>query len=357
MVDGAAIYAKFIKTMQVDLEQVAAHYAISSVFTEGGVDATTNVHELYCYRIEDDDRRSYRYGSGQVILGRARVTSLFTEVTSTFSYAVLHFGDQNLTAAVKAFSLADTPRVHILRQAIERAVTAADLPEVVRVIDGYFDKSAYSLTSLFRDEQRRILNRILLPTLDEMESSLADIYRDHASLLHFLSRSGLPKPAPLIIAAQFAVNTALRHSLEQDPLDAARILELLEMARVDMVVLDTDKLSYLSDQRMKHAMVRLQHDPSNVASLEYAVSLARTLHMLPFGLNLWQAQNIWYDLHLQGGSLLASAGHAALASWQQLFPELGRQLSINISRLAPEAGIEDPLAAHERTRCQGDETA
>jgi alpha-amylase/alpha-mannosidase (GH57 family) len=343
MVDGAVIYAKFIKTMQVGLEQVAAHYAISSVFAEGGVDAATNVHELYCYRIEDDERRSYRYGSGQVILGRARVTSLFTEATSTFSYAVLHFGDQNLTAAVKAFSATDTPRLEILRQATERAVTAADLPEVVRIIDGYFDESAYSLTSLFRDEQRRILNRILLPTLDEMESSLADIYRDHASLLHFLSRSGLPKPAPLIIAAQFAVNTALRHSLEQDPLDAARILELLEMARVDMVVLDTDKLSYLSDQRMKHAMVRLQSDPANIASLEYAVSLARTLHMLPFGLNLWQAQNIWYDLHLQGGSLLASAGLAALANWQQLFPELGRQLSINVSRLAPEIGMEDRL--------------
>ena len=343
MGDGAAIYAKFIKTMQVGLEQVAAHYAISSVFAEGASDAGTNLHELYCYRIEDEDRRNYRYGAGQVILGRARVTSLFTEASSTFSYAVLHFGDQNLTAAVKAFAPEDVPRLDLLKEAIEHAVTAADLPEMVRVIDGYFDESAYSLTSLFRDEQRRILNRILLPTLDEMESSLADIYRDHASLLHFLSRAGLPKPAPLTIAAQFAVNTALRHSLEQDPLDASRILELLEMARTDMVVLDTDKLGYLSDQRMKHAMVRLQHDPTNTASLEYAVSLAHTLHMLPFGLNLWQAQNIWYDLHLQGGALLTSAGPAALASWQQLFPELGRQLSINVDRLAPEAGIEDRI--------------
>ena len=341
MADGAVIYAKFIKTMQIGLEQVAAHYAISSVFAEGTAGAHS--HELYCYQIDDDDRRTYRYGAGQVILGRARVTSKFTGSTSVFSYAVLHFGDQNLTAAVKSFAAADAPTLDFLKRAIDRAVAAADLPEVVRVIDGYFDESAYSLTSLFRDEQRRILNRILLPTLDEMESSLADIYRDHASLLHFLSRSGLPKPAPLIIAAQFAVNTALRHALEQDPIDAARILEFLEMARIDMVVLDTDKLGYLSDQRMKQAMVRLQHDPASIPALEYAVTLARALHVLPFALNLWQAQNIWYDLHLQGGSLLAAAGPAALTAWQQLFPELGTQLSINVDRLAPEAGIEDRI--------------
>jgi hypothetical protein len=176
-----------------------------------------------------------------------------------------------------------------------------------------------------------------------MESSLAAIYRDHASLLHFLSRAGLPKPAPLSIAAQFAVNTGLRHAMEREPIDSVSILELLEMARIDMVVLDTDKLGYLADQRMKHAMVRLQHDPSNVSALEYAVSLARTLRALPFGLNLWQAQNIWYDLHLQGKALLATAAPTAQAAWQESFPALGRQLSINVGHLAPEAGIEDAL--------------
>ena len=31
--DGAAVYNRYIRTMQVGLEQVAAHYAISSIFT------------------------------------------------------------------------------------------------------------------------------------------------------------------------------------------------------------------------------------------------------------------------------------------------------------------------------------
>ena len=73
-------------------------------------------------------------------------------------------------------------------------------------------------------------------------------------------------------------------------------------------------------------MVRLQQDPADSAALNYALSLARTLHALPFGLNLWQAQNIWYDLHLQGDAVFGSTGKAtgarkaAREHWRQLFP-------------------------------------
>jgi hypothetical protein len=350
--DGGNIYMRLIEPLRVGLEQVAAHYAISSVFSGSSLhDAGATSHQLYCYTVESLDRRTHHYGSGQVTLGRARIDAMLTGSTGTFAYAVLHFGDQNLTAAVKKFAETDAAALTWLKSAIEKAVTAADLPEVVRLIDGYFGESAYSLTSLFTDEQRRILHRILQPTLDEVEFSMTAIHREHASLLHFLSRAGLPQPGPLNIAAQIAVNSGLRRALEQEPIDSEKILALLETASTEMVVLENDKLGFLADQRMKHAMVRLQHEPADLGALTYALSLARTLHALPFGLNLWQAQNIWYELHLRGESLFTvhppsdephgrrkgrAANQAALAQWRQLFPELGRQLSINVDRLVPE---------------------
>ncbi len=340
--DGAAIYTRLVKTFQVGLEQVVAHYAISSVFSGASPETTGASQKLYCYCIENLERRTHRYGSGQITVGRSRISSQMTETADTFAYAVLHFGDQNLTAAVKRYSESDAPALTWLETAIDRAVSAADLPEVVRLIDGYFGESAYSLTSLFNDEQRRILTRILRPTLDEVEFAMTDIHRSHASLMHFLSRAGMPKPEPLAVAAQLAINSGMRRALEHEPIDAERILELLETARTDMVVLETDKLGFLADLRMKHAMVELQQDPGDTAALNYALSLARTLHALPFGLNLWQAQNIWYDLHLQGETVFALSSKpanvrkAAREHWRQLFPELGRQLSINVDHLTSE---------------------
>jgi alpha-amylase/alpha-mannosidase (GH57 family) len=358
--DGAVIYTRLVKTFQVGLEQVLAHYAISSVFAGTPLDANTPDHELYCYCIETLERRTHRYGAGQITLGRSRISSQLTDTADTFAYAVLHFGDQNLTAAVKRYTPADETALNWLKHAIDRAVAAADLPEVVRLIDGYFGESAYSLTSLFNDEQRRILHRILMPTLDEVEFAMTDIHREHASLMHFLSRAGLPKPAPLAIAAQLAINSGMRRALEHEPIDAEGILELLETSRTNMVVLETDKLGFLADQRMKHAMVRLQKDPADVAALNYALSLARTLHALPFGLNLWQAQNIWYDLHLQGDAVFAMSGRPASARkaardhWRQLFPELGRQLSINVDHLALESSAAESL---QETRSLTESTA
>ena len=63
---------------------------------------------------------------------------------------------------------------------------------------------SYSLTSLFADEQHRILNTILNQTISEMEESLRKIYEDHASLLHFLTETGMAAPPALASAAQFA---------------------------------------------------------------------------------------------------------------------------------------------------------
>ena len=79
------------------------------------------------------------------------------------------------------------------------------------------------MTSLFTDDQRRIIKLILKSTLWDIENSLTRIYHDHSNLLHYLSKSGLPKPPALTLAAGFAVNAGLRRALESDPIDEAPI--------------------------------------------------------------------------------------------------------------------------------------
>ncbi len=71
-------------------------------------------------------------------------------------------------------------------------VQRADFPQVIRLLDRFFGHAGYSLTSLFGDEQRRIVKLILNSTLTDVETSLTTIYQNHASLLHFSSRPGCP---------------------------------------------------------------------------------------------------------------------------------------------------------------------
>ena len=153
----------------------------------------------------------------------------------------------------------------------------------------------YSLTSLFRDEQRRIVQLILNSTLWDIETSLTTIYEDHASLLHYLSQLVCPSPrrSPW---RRVLPNAGLRRALGADPIDQPLVRSLLIAAKADKVPLETATLSYLVDQRMKLVMVELQISKGSVEKADRALTLARNLTELPFELNLWQAQNIWYEI-------------------------------------------------------------
>jgi alpha-amylase/alpha-mannosidase (GH57 family) len=331
--DGGDVYKRLVKPQEVNLEQVAAHYAISSVFSNYS-DETV----LFCYTIRRLDYEIVSSGRARLAIGRCAITSNLTEETEEVCFAALHFGDHNVTAAVERFTSQDLTAFEDLKQKCSAAVTQANLPEVVRLIDSFFGGSPYSLASLFKDDQRRILRFILNATLSEVEDSLVKIYEEHASLLHFLNASGLPKPPALTMAAGFAINAGLRRALEEEPIDLARVRSLISLAKSDGVVLESHALRYLTDQHMKRSMVELQAKPLESENLEHALTLARTLRELPFELNLWQAQNIWYDTLTKSNRFLLGVDASAAERWRESFLELGRQLSIAVEQLVVEEG-------------------
>jgi hypothetical protein len=215
-------------------------------------------------------------------------------------------------------------------------VQRADFPEVIRTLDRFYGHANYSLTSLFTDEQRRIVRLILNSTLSDIENSLTTIYQDHASLLHYLSQAGLPKPPALALAAGFAINAGLRRALEMDPIDVAQLRAYLALAKADLVPLETTTLSYISDLRMKRAMVDLQMSSGAREMLDRALGLARTLTEMPFALNLWQAQNIWYEILRTSTYALTALADADRPRWEKDFGELGCCLSIDCQAITAD---------------------
>jgi alpha-amylase/alpha-mannosidase (GH57 family) len=329
--DGAQIYKTSVATMELGLEQVAAHYAISSIFSSFAEET-----ELFCYRVRRISYAVHTSGRGRLAMGRAHIASAITGQQQSYSFAVLHFGDQNITAAVKPYSDDNAAEFETFAAQAEEHVQRARFPEVIRLLDREYGSVDYSLTSLFSDEQRRIVHLILNSTLWDIESSLTTIYEDHASLLHFLSQAGLPKPPALTLAAGFAINAGLRRALETDPIDIAQMRSFLTLAKADKVPLETANLSYIADQRMKRAMVELQMSAGSLEMLDRALTLARNLAELPFDLNLWQAQNIWYEILGTASYALTSLSDEERPRWDKLFGELGSCLSIDCASITAD---------------------
>jgi alpha-amylase/alpha-mannosidase (GH57 family) len=376
--DGSEVYTQYVTGMKIGLEQVGAHYAISSVFRNYPEDG-----ELFCFDVHRDAHETFTSGRGKVALGRAHITSRITEEKEEICYAVLHLGDQNLSAAVRRYTAADEVSFTAFSAEVRVAIRKANLPEVIRLIDRYFSRAAtvaphialnptdpqpgqqesapgavepgiahtlapppavapaisYSLTSLFADEQHRILRTILNQTVGEMEDSLRKIYEDHASLLHFLTESGMNPPPALALAASFAINASLRRAIESDPFDSDAVADLLLRGANDHVTLDATILAYAAGQRMKRAMVKLEaaasesHPNASLSALHEALAIAHILRFMPFEVTIWQAQNIWNDLLRRTDTTYWSA------EWKGDFKKLGSAMNIAVDELVIEEGV------------------
>jgi hypothetical protein len=183
----------------VDLKKVAAHYAASSLFEEYAQSAP-----VYCYTVDREDYQSSEAGKAKLVLGRATVASEITRESAHLCFGVLHLGDHNVECSVGGYR--GEENYQTLVKEISETFDRADFPETIRLLDRYFEGMGYSLTSLFRDEQRRILDTILESTVADVEAIFGQLYETNAPLMRFLKDSGTPPPKALYAAAEVAVN-------------------------------------------------------------------------------------------------------------------------------------------------------
>jgi alpha-amylase/alpha-mannosidase (GH57 family) len=328
LADGRRIYERYVKPAAMDLYKVAAHYAISSVFENGGVSDT----KTYCYDLEYEDYKGFVAGKARLVLGWVRVTSEVTLESARLMFAILHLGDHNLNGGVREYRGSEA--YGKMLDEMVAAFKKADFTETIRAMDRHFGTSTYTLKSLFKDEQRKILSSILDSTLQDAEGVLRGIYEDNAPLMRFLADMMVPLPKALQAAAEFSINMSVRHAFQAEDLDRERIITLVTEGREMHIPLDIAGLGFAMQKYLMRLMEQLWADPDDIellTSLEEAVELAR---QLPFEVNLWSVQNNYYELAQRVFpelKLKADGGDEAAAAWVKPFLSLGEKLYVKVS--------------------------
>ncbi|MBV9034883.1 MAG: DUF3536 domain-containing protein, partial [Acidobacteriaceae bacterium] len=233
--DGGSIYCKYVKPAMVDLEKVGAHYSISSLFAPYGERT-----DIFSYTAKRLDYHTREAGKLRMALGQARFTSKVTQECETLTFWVVHFGDHNVAGGIQKAD--GEARYRDLLESISDSFARVDIPEVVRLLDRRFGERTYSLRSLFRDEQRRILRSILSSTVTEAEAAYIQIYEHHAALMRFITSLGTPMPREFSAATEYAINSLLRRACSNDELDGERIRSLLREAQASNITLDKTTL-------------------------------------------------------------------------------------------------------------------
>ena len=324
--DGRRIYERFVAPAVVGPEKLAAHYAISSLF-----EAYPEATRVYCYTVERDDYHRWEAGGAALIAGRARFTSAITGEAARLTFAALHFGDATFNCGVAAAEEEAGYRAFV-REASE-AFMRLDFPETIRAMDRCFGASTFSLPSLFRDEQRRVLDRILEATIATDEASYRQTYAREAPLMRFVRELHAPLPEAFRNAAALLINRDLTRALDAEPLDAERIHGLIRDAETWYVPLNAELLSFTLRRRAERLVERWQDAPEDAESIAALHALIRLAHDLPFPVTFWRAQNFYYELlqtRYRETYRRARRGDERAQEWAARFVALGEDLNMQV---------------------------
>jgi alpha-amylase/alpha-mannosidase (GH57 family) len=285
--DGEQIYKKWVAPAVVTMDKVVGHYAVSSLFETYG-DKT----KIFCYDVDRIENSLESEGKVRLAVGRVHVQSDITKEETILSYGVLHLGDHNITGGVRESQ--DENVFHELRDNLSAAFARADMTEVIRILDEQFDKTHFSLSSLFRDEQRRIVNLILKDTVNSVGASFKGVYENQAALMRFLSGLGVPVPPALSSAATIALNSQLQQALERPEIDASAVQSLVKEAAANRIALDDTTLEFTMRKRLEQQAAELAKKPDDLAELKRLHSMLDIAATLPRPALLWEVQNLCF---------------------------------------------------------------
>jgi alpha-amylase/alpha-mannosidase (GH57 family) len=324
--NGAKAYELYVKPTRLDLLRVGAHYGISSLFEED-----PSRIALYCYTVSSDDYKRVEGEKSRLALGKTRVTSNLTWEEKPMSFAVLYFGDHNLSGGVREYL--DSDAFGVMEKETIESFERGDMSQVMQLMAKHFGMNNYSVWHLFRDEQRKVLGQILEGTLNEVEASLRKIYESNYDVMTFVQNLRNPMPRPFISAAAYVVNADLKRVFQNADVDLSKLENLIQQVKKWSLELDADITRYVASAWLSNSMRRVKERPEESLLIQRITGVLELLDSIALELDLWKAQNIYFAV---GKSLqplkkeLADGGDPSAKEWVETFAALGSRLHVRI---------------------------
>ncbi|MGD2180237.1 DUF3536 domain-containing protein [Lusitaniella coriacea] len=221
-VNGSRIYDQLVVSSQVSFEQVAAHYAISSLFVH-----YSERENVYCYEATQLDYQKQQMGALTLAVGHLSLMSQITRETVDYIFAVLHLGGWDFHCCIQPFS--GRLAYGQLKDELFETLAHASVAKMMVVMTQRFGTHCFTLEDLFAEERHRIIQQLSENTKNRLDQLYAQVYRDNYGILMAFHREELPVPPELQVAADITLSsrclTLVRllanHTGDPQPMDNA----------------------------------------------------------------------------------------------------------------------------------------
>ena len=355
---GADIYHKLVLTAQIGFKQVAAHYAITSLFnhhqnTVSGQDTDKQSHgnyqRVYCYTAHELDYYKQRIGPLTMVVGHLQLVSDITWESENLIFAVLHLGGWDFHCCIQQFT--GRRNYGEIKEKLLTALQQASVAHVILVMTQVFGGEAFSLQTLFAEERHRIMRLLSQETLARLDQLYTQAYRDNYSVIMAFHRDGLEVPRELQVAAEIALGhrclITLRSlqqaqlSLEQDINEAQLNWNL--MVELEAISHEAEHLrcqlnipegNQILEQLIVKLLWQLLYDvnsnlDTDIQRLERLIDIGYKLHI---GINLNHSQELyWSCLHSQILPRITNINSEAETIQCRQLLKLGQKLAVDVS--------------------------
>jgi alpha-amylase/alpha-mannosidase (GH57 family) len=348
---GAEIYRKSVLTAQIGFKQVAAHYAITSLFnhhnnTVSGEEADKQDHShsqgIYCYTVNELDYHKQSMGPLTMSVGHLQLVSDITWESENLVFAVLHLGGWDFHCCIQKFE--GRRNYSQVKEKLLNALEQASIAHVILVMTQLFGDDTFSLQTLFAEERHRIMRLLSQETLARLDQLYTQAYRDNYGVIMAFHRDELEVPRELQVAAEIALGyrciTTLK-SLEQDISEVQLSWNLIgeleaiateaEHLRCQLNILDGKQIL---EQLIVRLLWQLLYDgnskiDADIQRLERLIDVGHKLHL---GINLNHAQELyWSCLHSQILPRITSIDSEAETIQCRQLLKLGEKLAVYVS--------------------------
>lgn len=292
--NAAKVYQNRVKPAILDLTRVAAHYAVSSLFTD-----YTEMEQVYSYTAKSEMLELLEAGKEKLAIGRAVLKSRITWEEDRVAFAILHLGEHHMFGGVREFR--DEDNYKVMQEEIKKAFDMSNVFEAILLMDKHFGSHNYSFWHLFKDDQQKVLNQVLAQNAEELERQFMQVYDNNYPLIQAVHYLNHPLPKPLHATVDFVINARMRKLLEAPELDLQALRKLIrEMERTSTdVTLDTLTLNFIASEQITQMARQLQQEPQNRELIDKISETVKLLKEAGIEPDLWWAQNYGYQLKPQ----------------------------------------------------------
>ena len=291
---GREIYERFILPYRLSLTQVGMHYAVASLFADNP--KTLTVLNYNCESVKFERAIA---GIQRLAVGTTKVNSKVTLSKKEFSFVVLYLGQHHLIGGTTQTLSND--EFEAIAVQMKTAFSMSNIAEVTDLIKRHFTSHNFSFFQMFKDEQLKMLNQVIIQSEDQAYESYRKLYDINYNLLNVMKHEKLQIPTIMQKNIEMVVNIELKDVVEAKEINLEKFKHLINEVLKWEVQLDRTLINKQLQYRLEEMVDRFisMNDAESLEKVQLVIDHMRRIDLNP---NLINVQNKIFKL---GKSLIS----------------------------------------------------